>query len=260
MEDIDYFLNRFSRIYPFSHCIWRIGEAVRQLSYLPFKSPCLDLGCGDGTYMRVLLDRVDKPDELIGIDPQAIEIERARAKNIYDKLIIGCSNSIPLSDSSVNMVFSNSVVEHIQDKAGTIKEVARLLKPGGRYVFSAPSENFVPGLKWKKWFGNFWPNLINWKFKHYWLQSPAEWKKDLADGGLELVSWKYSLTPENLAAWERNLLFSYVQHLPAKILGRVLGYGLSRQALEKRRKTLAEPFDLLLGGNLILCAEKRQTE
>lgn len=263
MDQVEYFLEEFAKIYPYSHCVWRIGEAVGQLAFLPFLGPCLDLGCGDGSYMQIMLGRLGRPTDptngsaskLYGLDPQNKEISRAQKLGIYDQLMVGFSNAIPLPDASVNMVFSNSVVEHIPDKEGTIREVARILKPGGRYVFSAPSEHFSDSLGLTRWLGKFWPNLINWKFKHHWMQSPDEWGDDLSRYGLKLINWKYTLTEENLAEWERYLLPSYIQHLPAKAWGWVPGKGLSLHALRKRKDRLVEA-ELKSGGNLIICAEK----
>ncbi|MFA6429364.1 MAG: class I SAM-dependent methyltransferase [Patescibacteria group bacterium] len=271
MTSHEYFLEKFAKIYPFSHCIWRIPEAVAQTQFLPFRGPCLDLGCGDGTYMQVMLGQVGRPTDLttgstaklIGLDPQAVEIERARARGIYDELIVGVSTKIPLPDASVSMVFSNSVVEHIEDKQGTIREIARILKPGGRYVFSAPSEGFTPGLPWRqrleRWrmgTGDAWASLLNGTFKHYWMQSPEAWTQDLAQAGLRVVGHRYTLTPENHATWERFLIPSYLQHIPAKRFGWVPGAGLSKAALRRRMVALEEPADLSSGGNIVMCAEK----
>jgi ubiquinone/menaquinone biosynthesis C-methylase UbiE len=267
MTDTEFFLNQFSAIYPYSHCVWRIGEAAALVKYLPFRGTCLDLGCGDGSYMKIMLERVGKPRHedgtpgmMIGLDPQAKEISKAGKLGIYDRLHVGYSTKLPAEDASLDMVFSNSVVEHIEDKHGTIEEVARALKFGGKYLFSAPSENFTPGLSFGKslgaWLNRTWSGAINRKFKHYWLQSPQAWKEDLAQHGLTLKAWRYTLTPENLAVWEKYLIPSYLQHIPAKRLGWVPGSGLSRKALCSGKVCLLEPEDLAVGGNLILCAEK----
>ncbi len=266
MDNVEFFLEKFSSVYPYSHCVWRIDEAAALADNLPFKGVTFDLGCGDGSYMKIMLERVGKPERLIGLDPQAHEVAKAKKLGIYDELIVGYSNAIPLQDASVDMVFSNSVVEHIADKAGTIKEVARILKPGGTYLFSAPSQNFTPWLKFGKWgsketwLNRMWTGAINGKFIHHWLQSPETWEKDLKEHGLELVKARYTLTSENLGEWERWLIPSYLQHLPAKRFGWVPFSGIFKRRLQKRLPQLHEPEDLAAGGNVIILAKKTITE
>jgi ubiquinone/menaquinone biosynthesis C-methylase UbiE len=256
MTTSEFFLDRFSHIYPFSHCVWRVPEATAQASFGPFNEPMLDLGCGDGTYCSILFERVGRPVDpltgqpaaVYGLDPQAHELVKAKKLGVYTETFCATSSAIPLSDAAVNFVFSNSVVEHIQDKDGTIREVARVLKPGGRYLFSAPAKGFddkMP-LRW----------LFNWKFKHYWVRTADEWRDDLAKAGLQVKAVRYTLTPENAADWYRYLLPSFLQHLVAKRYGWVPFEALSRRALERRLNQLVEPQDLSSGGNLVILCEK----
>lgn len=261
----EFFLERFAKIYPFSHCVWRIPEAIAQASFAPFEGPFFDLGCGDGSYLQIFFERVGRPSgEVYGLDPQKKEIIKAEKRGVYTKLIHGFSNAIPLPDASVQTAFSNSVVEHIPDKDGTIREIARILRPGGRFLFSAPSQNFDKHFRVRAWlhrvFGeraaSTWVNAINKKFKHHWIQSPEQWAQDLAKHGLVMRSFRYTLSPENAVAWERYLIPSFLQHLPAKRFDWVPFAGWSRRALLKRLPQLMEPDDLADGGNVVILAEK----
>ncbi len=261
----EFFLERFVKIYPFSHCVWRIPEAVAQASFAPFQGPFFDLGCGDGSYLQIFFDQVGRPSgEVYGLDPQEKELIKAEKRKMYTKVFHGTSSSIPLSDASVQTAFSNSVVEHIPDKDGTIREIARILRPGGRYLFSAPSQNFDAHFRIRAWvdrlFGaraaQAWVDLINKKFKHHWIQSPEQWEKDLSRHGLMMRSFRYTLSPENAALWERFLLPSFVQHIPAKRFDWVPCSAWSRRALMRRISQLAEPVDLADGGSVVILAEK----
>ncbi len=249
MTHTDFFLDRFAAVYPYSHCVWRIPEASAHASFGPFSAPLLDLGCGDGSYFKLMLERVGKPDgKIIGLDPQAWEIEKAKRIGIYDELHVGMSNAIPLPDASVGMVFSNSVVEHIADKEGTIREVARILKPGGTYLFSAPRKGFDARMRLR--------DLINWKFKHYWLQTADEWTRDLERAGLRVREVRTTLSPENAAEWNRYILPSFLQHIPMKRTGWFPFSSWSRDRLLRRRASLDEPVAMSGGGNLVIRAEK----
>jgi ubiquinone/menaquinone biosynthesis C-methylase UbiE len=272
MSATESFLERFSRVYPYSHCVWRIPEAAAQASFGPFSAPLLDLGCGDGGYFRMMLEEVGPPKDpktgqpgpAYGIDPQAWEIDKAKKTGVYRDLFVGTSSKIPLADGSVNMVFSNSVVEHIADKEGTIREVARILAPGGRYLFSAPHKAFETAFPFHRFLvrllgerlGSRWIGAINAKFIHLWLQTAEEWTRDLEAGGLKVVAVRHTLMPENAAEWERWLVPSYLQHVPAKRLGWVPFSGWSRRRLQRRIAALREPADAAAGGNLVILAEK----
>lgn len=251
MTHEEFFLDRFSAIYPYSHCVWRIPEASAQSDLWRLESPVFDLGCGDGIYMRIMQERVGRPDRVIGLDPLVHEIEKARKTGSYDELHVGTSSKIPLQDASVKSVFSNSVVEHIQDKGGTLKEVARILSPGGLYLFSAPTDAFLgkpdPG---------FIIRMANKKFIHIWLQSLDTWKRDLESHGLELLEFRYTLTPENAEEWKRMLPISFLQHVPMKRFGFLPFKAWSRSRLRHREAALHES-ELADGGNVVILARKR---
>ncbi len=251
MDSVEFFLERFSKIYPFSHCLWRIPEAAAEASFGPLPSPMLDLGCGDGIYLTHFLERLGKPEQVIGLDPQASEIEKAKQSGTYTQTIVGYSNKIPLPDASVSSVFSNSVVEHIQDKPGTIKEVARVLKPGGLYLFSAPTNEFLanPNAGWII-------KLANKIFIHIWLQPLEQWKADLEKEGLRIKAYRYTLTPKNAEEWKRYLIPSFIQHAPMKTFGWLPFEKISETALRKRLAQLREGDHLPSGGNLVILAEK----
>src|SRR5947207_12297154 len=88
-----------------------------------FKHPVLDIGCGDGIFASILFD--EKID--VGIDPNEMELERAKTYNIYVELIKCFGNAIPKPSRSFNTIFSNSVLEHIPDIESVLKEIHRLL-------------------------------------------------------------------------------------------------------------------------------------
>ncbi len=251
MDSVEFFLERFSKIYPFSHCLWRIPEAAAEASFGPLPSPMLDLGCGDGIYLTHFLECIGKPSEVIGLDPQASEIEKAKQSGTYTQTVVGYSNKIPLADASVASVFSNSVVEHISDKAGTIKEVARVLKPGGLYLFSAPTNEFLANRN-----ASFLIKLANRIFIHIWLQSLEEWRTDLEKEGLKIKAYRYTLAPKNAQEWQNYLVPSFIQHAPMKTFGWLPFASTSEKALRKRLEQLRESGDLQNGGNLVILAEK----
>ena len=103
-----------------------------------FEPPVLDVGCGDGLFARISMsDAID-----LGIDPDARELEVAHKTGAYKELISCYGSAIPRANETFGTVFSNSVLEHIPDVHSVMMEVFRVLKPGGNFYFTVPSDKF----------------------------------------------------------------------------------------------------------------------
>ncbi|HYM00135.1 MAG TPA: arsenite methyltransferase [Blastocatellia bacterium] len=105
----------------------------------------VDLGSGGGLDVFLASAKVGPLGKAIGIDmtPEMI----ARAKKNAEKGIDGKPygnvefhlakiESLPLPDASVDCVISNCVINLVPDKSASFKEIARILKPGGRLAIS----------------------------------------------------------------------------------------------------------------------------
>jgi 2-polyprenyl-6-hydroxyphenyl methylase/3-demethylubiquinone-9 3-methyltransferase len=96
----------------------------------------LDLGCAGG-FMAEALD--DRGARVTGIDPaeRAVAAARAHAAETgrairYDT---GVGEALPYGDAAFDAVVSVDVLEHVSDLAQVIREVARVLRPGGLFLF-----------------------------------------------------------------------------------------------------------------------------
>ena len=92
----------------------------------------LEVGCGMGTD---LLQFSRGGARCIGIDltPRSIEITQHRFR-LYDadgSFMISDGEHLPFSDGSFDVVYSNGVLHHTPDTAGAVREVHRVLRPGG---------------------------------------------------------------------------------------------------------------------------------
>ncbi len=106
-------------------------EAVQDLK-TKISGNVLDLGCGVMPY-RAFLKENDRIDQYIGMDLQHSEYHN---KVVPDMFWDGYS--IPLADNSQDWIIVTEFLEHYYDTASILKEMRRVLKPGGSLFFSIP--------------------------------------------------------------------------------------------------------------------------
>jgi SAM-dependent methyltransferase len=94
----------------------------------------LDVAGGDGYWAAVASRRGARA---VSID---IDVDKSRRGQRYSRhpgLVIGDALSLPVRDSSVDVVLSVCAIEHFDDGARALAEMARVLRPGGRLLMSA---------------------------------------------------------------------------------------------------------------------------
>ena|SRR5579871_5018802 len=99
-------------------------------------SRVLDLGCGRGGVLEQLGEAVTFP---VGFDPDLQSLREHRLRGLPRACAL--ADSLPLRESSVDMVVCSWVLEHLPAPAKVFAEVRRVLRPGGAFIFLTPNAN-----------------------------------------------------------------------------------------------------------------------
>lgn len=100
--------------------------------HLPAAGTMLDVGCGEGQVARVAAEH---GLEVVGVDPAHTQVLVARERAGGPSYQQGSATGLGIADESVDVVVACLVFEHIDDVDGALAEVARVLRPGGRFLF-----------------------------------------------------------------------------------------------------------------------------
>jgi SAM-dependent methyltransferase len=150
--------------------VWRAGQQ-RRLDMIVrtagdrITGRILENGCGVGMYVEHL-----SPfgGEIIGLE---YDFERAAEAGENSPHIINAAGEfIPLSSSTFDLILSHEVIEHVQDDRVAVREMVRVLKPGGRIALFCPNRGYpyeTHGIYWKgkyhfgnKLFVNYLPLVL----------------------------------------------------------------------------------------------------
>lgn len=171
--------------------------------------PLLDVGCGDGLIAQILAPMWGPFD--VGLDPWAAPLRQAAACGAYRRVDRADGHALPYADGTFATAFSNSVLEHIPDVEPVLEEVARVLEPGGCFVFSVPSDAFrrmLDGYARAMAAGDpegaeAYAVEVDERLEHHHYYSPDEWAALLSRAGLTLLDAHYYMPQRAERFWDR---------------------------------------------------------
>jgi 2-polyprenyl-3-methyl-5-hydroxy-6-metoxy-1,4-benzoquinol methylase len=158
----------------------------------------LDAGCGEGYLGRMLAARgarvtaVDVSGEML-----AIARERTPEGAAIDYVQASCEDLRPLGDGAFDVVVSNMVLQDLAGYEAALREFARVLRPGGRLIFSILHPCFsAPGCGWIR---NYRGDRLLWRSDNYFREGPYEqpWPLGAPDG---VIGYHRTLTSYFAAA------------------------------------------------------------
>lgn len=111
--------------------------AALRAGSLPSRPAFLDLGCSSGLMTADIAHMWPEAD-ILGLDAEAEGLGIAHAALPEVPFIHASGTDIPLADATVDAVVAINVLEHIPDDVAALREVHRVLRPGGRAVMVIP--------------------------------------------------------------------------------------------------------------------------
>ena len=169
-------------------CFWKDVE---------FAKPVLAIGIGDGRYDKLLFEgkKIN-----IGIDNNPKAILKARKTRVYGKVIANNAERIRLKNETINTIVSNSTFEHIKNDEIAVKEVSRLLKKDGHFIFSIPTLRVTEALKEigvsKKKIEKF-----DKRVEHLHYRDLLDWQRILNMNKMEMIEHYYYMPKESFKVW-----------------------------------------------------------
>ncbi len=115
----------------------------------------LDVGCGTGYTTSGVLRREDV-SEVVALDMNPVQLKRAVKNLRLEKgrtfISRGDADNLPFADCSFDAVISVGAIEYFPDPEKTIKEFARVTKPGGTVIVGGPESGWFSKLGFKQGF------------------------------------------------------------------------------------------------------------
>jgi GT2 family glycosyltransferase/SAM-dependent methyltransferase len=175
---------------PIGLALMRAVECAH-LAQLPFRRPILDVGCGDGTFARMLLRGVVVD---AGVDADPREVERAARRRCHAELCVAPIERMPFESERFATAFSNCVLEHVRPIREALCELRRVLQPDGRLYMTVPSPRCTTFLLWRRVFAGLGLRALagayaRWTLRIFRAETVLEvegWEALLADAGLRV--------------------------------------------------------------------------
>lgn len=128
-------------------------------------TPLLEIGCGLGH----LTGQLETDFETCGVDINAWALQKAKENFRRVPFSTASAEELPFASGTFGIIIIKHVVEHLPRPEQAIRELGRILAPGGVLILSTPNlDSLLKPLKGEDWIGYQDPTHIS-------LKTPAEW-------------------------------------------------------------------------------------
>ncbi len=116
----------------------RFPHLVLDAAEVALDQAVLDVGCGTGAATEAALERTGPGGRVAGVDPKEEMLGVARDKNVPIEWYAGSAEKLPLPDGTFDAVISQFALMFFEDPSQALREMVRVLRPGGRIAVSIP--------------------------------------------------------------------------------------------------------------------------
>ena len=213
----------------------------------------LDVACGTGVVARLAADLVGSTGSVTGIDvaPDMIEVAKATTAPAEPPIDwhVGDAASLPFADESYDAVLCQMGLMFIPDRPVAVREMRRVLKPGGRVVINTPG-SIQPAFDAMEHalVQHISPDLGGFVRAVFSMHDPDELATLLRDGGLVEVAASVATVTLRLPA-PRDFLWQYINLTP---MGPLVAAApeAAKSAMERQVIERWQPF-VVDGGTLV---------
>jgi SAM-dependent methyltransferase len=142
---------RFAARARYRDSVWQVLVRDFFQNYVDPSGAVLDLGCGWGEFIR----HIDARRRIaMDLNPDM----PSRVGSGVETILQDCSQTWPVANASLDVVFTSNFLEHLPDKDAlrrTLQEAWRCLKTGGHIICLGPNIRFLHGAYW-----DFWDHLL----------------------------------------------------------------------------------------------------
>ena len=182
-------------------------DAVVPDATLPYER-AMELGCGTGFFLLNLMQSgVAKKGSVTDLSPGMVKVALRNAENLGLDVDgrVADAEKIPYEDNTFDLVVGHAVLHHIPDVELSLREVLRVLKPGGRFVFAGePStigDFYARWLSRATWYAT--TNVTKIPALNSWRRPQEELDESSRAAALEAVVDIHTFDPDDLAGIAR---------------------------------------------------------
>jgi|LDZU01.1.fsa_nt_gi SAM-dependent methyltransferase len=122
--------------------VWRAGQErrlqmIRQYAGERVHGEILENGCGVGEYLQRLNEQAALA---VGLDIDFERVQETQQKKLA--VLLAAGEALPHAADTFDLVISNEVIEHVADDHQAVREIVRVLKPGGRLILFCPNRGY----------------------------------------------------------------------------------------------------------------------